>query len=98
MIKMKEEIISNISKILSVEPSTIKVEYPKDRSLGDYAVPCFQFAKELHKSPMDIANDLKEKLPYKTDVVNGYLNIFMNKNTVSKNTISKEVELFKELV
>ena len=86
---MKEEIISNISKILSVEPSTIKVEYPKDRSLGDYAVPCFQFAKELHKSPMDIANDLKEKLPYKTDVVNGYLNIFMNKNTVSKNTISK---------
>ena len=86
---MKEEIINNISKILGVDPSTIKVEYPKDRSLGDYAVPCFQFAKELHKSPMDIANDLKEKLPYESNVVNGYLNIFMNKNSVSKNTISK---------
>ena len=86
---MKEEIINNIAKVLNVDPSSIKIEYPKDRSLGDYAVPCFQFAKELHRNPIDIANELKEKLPYEINVVNGYLNIFMNKNNVSKETIIK---------
>ena len=30
MISMKEEIINKIAKVLNVDPSSIKIEYPKD--------------------------------------------------------------------
>ena len=92
MINLKEELISKISELLNVEKDTIKVEYPKDKSMGDYAIPCFQFAKVMHKSPMDIANELKEKLPYESNVLNGYLNIFMDKKAITKSVISKVLE------
>ena len=86
---MKQEIINSISSILNVDKSLVKVEYPKDRTMGDYAVPCFVFSKELHKSPMDIANMLSEKLEYNTNVINGYLNIFMDKKITTKHIIEK---------
>jgi len=89
---MKEEIINSIASILNIDSTLIKVEYPKDRAMGDYAVPCFQFAKLLHKNPMEIASDLKEKLPYEINVVNGYLNIFMDKKTTTKDVLDKVIE------
>ena len=88
---MKEELINKVSEILGVDKSTVKIEYPKDRSMGDFAIPCFQFAKELHKSPIDIANILKEKLNCNSNVVNGFLNIFMNKKDITKDIISKVI-------
>ena len=92
MINLKEELISKISELLNVEKESIKVEYPKDKSMGDYAIPCFQFAKVLHKSPVDIASELMEKLPYKSNAVSGYLNIFMDKKEIAKSVISKVLE------
>ena len=86
---MKSKIINEISSILGVDKSLVKVEYPKDRSMGDYAVPCFTFSKELHKSPIEIANYLKDNLNYNAQVVNGYLNIFMNKKETTKYIVDK---------
>lgn len=86
---MKEKIKKEISNLLGINEELVKIEYPKDRSLGDYAIPCFQFAKELHKSPIDIANELKDKLPYESNVLNGYLNIFMDKKEITKLIIDK---------
>ncbi|MCR5788131.1 MAG: arginine--tRNA ligase [Bacilli bacterium] len=89
---MKQDIINKVSSILNVDKDLVKVEYPKDRSFGDFAVPCFPFAKELHKSPMDIANLLNEQLDYDTNVVNGFLNIKMDKKAITKNLITKIIE------
>jgi len=89
---MKQDIINKVSGILNVDKDLVKVEYPKDRSFGDFAVPCFPFAKELHKSPMDIANLLNEQLDYDTNVVNGFLNIKMDKKAITKNLITKIIE------
>ena len=86
---MKSELINKVAEILNVDKSLVKIEYPKDRSMGDYAIPCFQFAKELHKSPIEIANILKENLSYESNVVNGFLNIFMDKKEITKNVINK---------
>ncbi|MBO4600855.1 MAG: arginine--tRNA ligase [Bacilli bacterium] len=86
---MKDEIVESISALLKVDKSLVKIEYPKDRTMGDYAIPCFSFSKELHKSPMDIANYLKENLKYNTNVLNGYLNIFMDKKDVCQKVIGK---------
>ena len=37
-------------------------EIPKDSSLGDLALPCFTFAKELRRAPQQIAQQLAESL------------------------------------
>jgi arginyl-tRNA synthetase len=43
------------------------LEVPPDFNLGDYAFPCFSLAKQLHKSPVKIAEVLKEKLDSQHD-------------------------------
>ena len=37
------------------------LEFPPNPKLGDYAFPCFTFAKVLKKSPQEIAKDLASK-------------------------------------
>lgn len=60
----------------------IVIEQPKVKTLADYSIPCFMLAKKFHKSPMDIANDIKSKINMKNyksiDVVSGYLNVFIS--------------------
>lgn len=51
---------------------------------GDFALPCFKFAKQLRKSPALIAEELKGKvlpseLIEKVEAVNGYLNFFISR-------------------
>jgi arginyl-tRNA synthetase len=44
-----------------------RIEQPPDAALGDYAFPCFQFAKALRKPPPKIAAELAEALRAKLD-------------------------------
>lgn len=89
MIDFKQEISKMISKTIPIEEDLIGyIEIPKDPKMGDYAFPCFRLAKELKKSPIMIANEIKEKIIInekyveKIDVVNGYLNFYINKQTL----------------
>ncbi len=57
---------------------------PPNNDMGDYALPCFKFAKTMRKSPVAIAEELKNS--YQTDdvinevsAVNGYLNFKINR-------------------
>lgn len=91
---LKEQILNDIYSILSeyqIEKSNIIVEKPKERSMADFAVPCFSIAKVLKKNPVEIANMIKEKLTgyEQIDVVNGYLNIFVNKREVTSYVINE---------
>ena len=82
------------SKILEI------IEVPPNSELGDYSMPCFIFAKELKKSPQNIALELKDKLT-KINIsedhknfelinnVGAYLNFFVNKRAYSKNVLHK---------
>ena len=77
----KEEIYSSIT-------------VPPDTTLGDYALPCFRFAKVMRKSPVVIAEELAAN--YETDeyiskvtAVNGYLNFTVNRLGMAKNTLDK---------
>ncbi len=56
---------------------------------GDFALPCFRFAKMLRKSPVQIAEDFKKAFEgdgtfSKIESVAGYLNFFVNKSEYSK--------------
>lgn len=62
------------------------------QDMGDYALPCFRFAKILKKPPVAIAEDLKaafvtDDVITKTEAVNGYLNFTVNRTGFCKRTL-----------
>ena len=64
---------------ITVEEIESKIETPKDKQNGDFAYPCFNLAKVLKNSPVNIANSIKDKIVLdekisKVEVVNGFLN------------------------
>ncbi len=66
---------------------------PPDPSMGDYALPCFRFAKLLRKSPALIAEDLAARYPLDAIVVgakavNGYLNFGIGRKGLAEETLS----------
>ena len=53
-----------------------------DKKMGDFSVTCFSLAKVLRKSPIQIAEDIKNCFPKldiidHIEVVNGYVNFFV---------------------
>ncbi len=69
---------------VDAEEIYLSIALPPNSEMGDYALPCFKFAKILRQSPVSIAEKLREA--YKTDekisevsAVNGYLNFKVNK-------------------
>ena len=97
MISFKKEISKNIAKSINLNSEEIEkyIEIPKDGTNGDYAFPCFRLAKELKKAPPQIANDIKnqieidENIIEKMEVAGGYLNFYINKELLSKETIEE---------
>ena len=72
---------------------------PPDEKLGDYSLPCFCFAKTLRKSPVMIAEELKTCINtnghiQKVEVVNGYLNFYLNKQQICTTVISNALNGF----
>ncbi len=57
-----EEIRAAIAREAGVAESEVRVELPRDPSLGDLAFPAFALAKQLKKPPPAIAADLAAKL------------------------------------
>ncbi len=88
-----------IAEKLQVEGVTSEEIYellalPPNTEMGDYALPCFKFAKIMRKSPVMIAEALKDTV--KTDdviseisAVNGYLNFKINKDGFVKGALEK---------
>ncbi len=69
------------------------IALPPNSEMGDYALPCFKFAKTLRQSPAAIAEKLKEA--YKIDevinevsAVNGYLNFKVNKIALTSDVLN----------
>ena len=99
MLDFKKEIANSIAETINMDSEQLRsfLEVPKDSANGDYAFPCFRLAKELKKSPMIIADEIKEKLVLdneiieKVEVASGYLNFYVNKNKIA-DVILKEFE------
>lgn len=82
----KDYVAQELKKCLpELELSAIAdgIEIPKEKTLGDFAFPCFRLAKELHKAPAIIAADLagklnKSPLLKKAEAVGPYVNMFVD--------------------
>jgi len=78
---------SALSEKIDIQYIIEKIEVPKDKKNGDFSYPCFNLAKVLKNSPVNIANGIKEKIVLdekisKVEVVNGYLNFYLNNENV----------------
>ena len=104
MIDFKSIIAKNIVSIFNElnENELLEfIEVPKDKTMGDFALPCFKLAKSLKKSPQVIAEELYSKLVdnldsnfSKIENVGGYLNFFVNSEVLVKDTF----ESFDEII
>ena len=73
------------------------IAVPPDNKMGDYALPCFKFAKVMRKSPVAIAEELKNMFATddaisEVEAVNGYLNFRVNRTALVKETLEKIAE------
>ena len=91
MVDFKKIISSLIEKEINIDVYN-NIKEIDDSSKGDYAFPCFSLSKEMHKSPIEIANELaisiNDERIEKTESVNGYLNFFINKEHLIKEVLS----------
>ncbi len=94
---IKNKIKNDLEK--KYEGETFVVEQPK-RGLADLAIPLFGLAKSWKKSPMIIFETLKEDLAYDeidhVEFINGFLNIFLVKQTYAKNVLDKLSKFVRE--
>ncbi len=70
------------------------IALPPNTEMGDFALPCFRFAKLLRKSPVAIAEELKntvftDEVISEVSAVNGYLNFKIDKNGFVRATLDK---------
>ena len=78
---------------LSKEEISSFIEVPPEKTMGDFALPCFRLAKTLRKSPVAIAEELKNN--FVTDsviegvsAVNGYLNFKINRTSYAEKILT----------
>ncbi len=96
---MKTQICNYLTTLLleTTETQLLSLlETPPEASMGDFALPCFSFAKTLRKNPKLIAEEIKEGLLRKAEelaiekveAVNGYCNIFLNRTAYVKHCLA----------
>ncbi len=101
MLDFKNVIADELKKVTNIDQISEYIEVPTNKDMGDYSLPCFKLAKEMKKAPQIIANEIKEKINIpeniisKIDVVNGYLNFYLNTEILTK-TVLEEINNKKE--
>lgn len=84
----KEKLEKALKKAVGEE---VKVEIPRESSMGDFAFPCFGLAKKKKQPPAQIANDIQKKIKLdfirKVEVKGAYLNFFIKKEGLIKDTL-----------
>lgn len=92
MFDLKKHIADNIKSDIDKQLLYSAIINTADDSMGDYSLPCFKFAGMLRKSPVMIAEQLKNDFvcdKYICDVkaVNGYLNFYVNRSEMLTDTV-----------
>lgn len=101
MVDFKKVIAEELAKVTNIETIEEYLEIPSNKEMGDYSLPCFKLAKEMKKAPQMIANEIKEVLEIdenlikKVEVVNGYLNFFVDPKAIVE-TVFEEIDRQKE--
>ncbi len=67
------------------------LEIPPEKSMGDFAFPCFKLSKTLRMNPAVIAKTLSETIDdpatARVECAGGYLNFFFNRENFARQTV-----------
>ncbi|MGB5945199.1 arginine--tRNA ligase [Paenisporosarcina sp.] len=89
---MKQQVVEILQRFTPETLEEQMIEVPTYAHLGDYALPCFPFAKKLRKSPKLIAEELAGHIQdaniEKVEAVNGYVNIFMKRSGFAQSVMN----------
>ena len=90
------EIFASIEEV-SMDEALQLIEIPPNSDMGDYAVPCFKFAKKYRKSPAAIASEMIEKIGKvdefeKIESAGPYVNFFVNKKQFAEKVLKPAFE------
>lgn len=84
---MKNGILQALQSVSPIQLEEHALERPTHAHLGDFALPCFQFAKVLRKSPAIIAEEIAASVTHpsirKSEAINGYVNIFLDRKGIT---------------
>lgn len=91
------EIFNQLETDLTIDEALQMIEMPPNQDLGDYAVPCFRFAKKYKKAPPMIAADFIEKIGKVEEFekivnVGPYINFFVDKTHFAEKILKKAYE------
>ncbi len=93
--EFKEAVAAQLSTVIGIDAGRLGalLEVPPDPALGDYALPCFSFAKELQKAPGEIAAAFAERaggdgLIAGARATGPYLNLFLDRERVTQEVVS----------
>ena len=100
----KDYVVKELEKCLpdlTTEQIQSGIEIPKEKTMGDYAFPCFRLAKTLRKAPNLIAQDVAAQLAAseileKVEAVGPYVNMFVDKAWRAECILSQVEEAEKE--
>jgi arginyl-tRNA synthetase len=88
---MKKDVLQALQTVSPIPLEEHMLERPAYSKLGDFALPCFPFAKVLRKSPVAIAEEIASSLTHptirKVEAVNGYVNIFLNRTAITNDLL-----------
>lgn len=92
--------VSYLAEALDLDRAELDsyIEVPPQEDMGDYAVPCFRYAKTMRMAPQKIAESFSEKLSDLPDFISevrnsgGYLNLFLERETYCSDMIREALE------
>lgn len=88
------QLLANLVQDIDIDEIDKLLEIPPKSDMGDFAFPCFRFAKTLKKAPQLIAEEFKEKIGEvdylaSIEAKGGYLNFFVDKTMLVKDIVDK---------
>lgn len=89
-----QNILNEMGASFEVSDLFKSIEQPPESNLGDYALPCFRFAKSLKKNPNVLAEEIKQLIekahnPWlaKVELKGAFLNIFTDRQKITAHII-----------
>jgi len=89
-----DKISEFISQTINLDKNEVSklIEVPPESKFGDYSFPCFTLSSKLKKNPLDISQEIKNKINpilfEKIDLKGPYVNFFLDKDFVAKTVIN----------
>lgn len=80
-----------LAAALGVEASAIQLERPKNEEHGEFALPCFRFAKPAGKNPAQLAGDLAASLDVadvSASAVGPFLNFQIDRTALARQVLA----------